>query len=152
MANQSPTTLIGNVTSDPELKFTAQGTAKLGFSIAVNHYWTDNDGEKKEDTSFFNVTCWRYVAEDTANVLEKGMGVIVHGRLDQRSYEDKEGQKRNAIELVADAVAIQTRSIESLERKRRSAGNDGAESKAGVKSPRKTVSSAKAAGSTDEPF
>lgn len=146
MANMSPTTLVGNVTNDPELKFTANGTAKLAFSIAVNHYWVDN-GEKKEDTSYFNVVAWRYVAEDTAAVLEKGMGVIVHGRLDQRTYEDKEGQKRNFVELVADAVAIQTRSIESLERKRRS--NDSAgEEKPRVSSPRKKAT----VGAEEEPF
>lgn len=143
MANQSPTTLIGNVTTDPELKYTAQGTPKLSFSIAVNHYWQDNEGEKKEDTSYFNITCWRYVAEDTANVLEKGMGVIVHGRLDQRTYEDKEGVKKNFVELVADAVALQTRSIESVTRKKRG-GTDGAAASK-VASPRK-------ASATEEPF
>jgi len=143
MANQSPTTLIGNVTTDPELKYTAQGTPKLSFSIAVNHYWQDSEGEKKEDTSYFNITCWRYVAEDTASVLEKGMGVIVHGRLDQRTYEDKEGVKKNFVELVADAVALQTRSLETVTRKKRGGADSAAAPK--VASPRK-------ASATEEPF
>ena len=146
MANMSPSTFVGNITSDPELKFTANGTAKLSFSVAVNHYWTEGQ-EKKEDTSFFNVVAWRALAEDTANVAEKGMGVIVQGRLDQRTYEDKEGNKRNYVELVADSIGIQTRSIESLERKRRSNNEDGAE-KPKVSSPRKKAS----VGAEDEPF
>lgn len=147
MANMSPSTFVGNITSDPELKFTANGTAKLSFSVAVNHYWTEGQ-EKKEDTSFFNVVAWRGLAEDTANVAEKGMGIIVQGRLDQRTYEDKEGNKRNYVELVADAIGVQTRSIESMERKRRSNNEDGASEKAKVASPRKKAT----VGAEDEPF
>ena len=119
--SQSQSTLIGNVTSDPELKFLANGQAKLTFSIAVNHYWTDQAGEKQEKASFFNVVAWRYTAEDAASILEKGIGVIVTGRLEQRSWEADDGTKRSAIELVADNIGIQARSIESFERKRRSA-------------------------------
>jgi single-strand DNA-binding protein len=119
--SQSQSTLIGNVTSDPELKFLANGQAKLTFSIAVNHYWTDQAGEKQEKASFFNVVAWRYTAEDAANILEKGIGLIVTGRLEQRSWEAEDGTKRSAIELVADNIGVQARSIESFERKRRSA-------------------------------
>jgi single-strand DNA-binding protein len=119
--SQSQSTMIGNVTSDPELKFLANGQAKLTFSIAVNHYWTDQAGEKQEKASFFNVIAWRYTAEDAASILEKGVGVIVTGRLEQRSWEAEDGTKRSAIELVADTIGIQARSIESFERKRRSA-------------------------------
>ena len=119
--SQSQSTMIGNVTSDPELKYLTNGQAKLTFSIAVNHYWTDQAGEKQEKASFFNVIAWRYTAEDAANILEKGVGVIVTGRLEQRSWEAEDGTKRSAIELVADTIGIQARSIESFERKRRSA-------------------------------
>lgn len=116
----SPTTLTGNLTQDPELKFTSTGAAKLSFSIACNHYWTDQSGEKQEKTSFFNVVAWRNLAEEAANVLEKGIRVIVTGRLEQRTYQDKEGQNRSVVELVADDVAISTRALESISRKRSS--------------------------------
>lgn len=142
----SETTLIGNVTSDPELKYTAQGAARLAFSIAVNHYWTDADGEKQERTSFFNVTAWRYLAEDAANVLEKGVGVIVQGRLEQRTWDDDEGNKRSTIDVLANNIGLQVRNIESFERKRRD-NNDGAAPKAAKKaaSPRQKALQ-------DEPF
>jgi len=138
------TTLIGNITNDPELKYTAQGAARLGFSIAVNHYWTDSDGEKQERTSFFNVTAWRYLAEDAANVLEKGVGVIVQGRLEQRTWEDDEGNKRSTIDVLANNIGLQVRSVESFERKRRGDGD-------GASSPRRAASPRKAA-PADEPF
>ena len=70
----SPTTFTGNLTSDPDLKFMDSGTAKLSFSVACNHYWTGKDGDREEKTSFFNCVAWRQLAEDAANVLEKGMG------------------------------------------------------------------------------
>ncbi len=82
---------------------------------------TDILNRRQEKASFFNVIAWRYTAEDSANILEKGVGVIVTGRLEQRSWEAEDGTKRSAIELVADTIGIQARSIESFERKRRSA-------------------------------
>jgi single-strand DNA-binding protein len=92
----------------------------LNFGVAINHYWTDASGEKQENTSFINVTAWRYLAEDSANVLEKGVGVIINGRLEQRSWDDKEsGQKRSVVEITADNIGLLTRSIESFVGKRR---------------------------------
>ena len=133
--SQSPTTIIGNVTDDPKLTFTGEGTPRLNFGVAINHYWTDASGEKQEKTSFINVTAWRYLAEDSANVLEKGVGVIINGRLEQRSWDDKEsGQKRSVVEITADNIGLLTRSIESFERKRRN-NEGGAPAKKAV-SPR----------------
>jgi single-strand DNA-binding protein len=126
--SQSPAVIIGNVVQDPELTFTTGGVAKLGFSVACNYGYTDASGEKVEKVSYFNVVAWRYLADDTANVIEKGMGVIVSGRLEQRSWEDKEGNKRSTVELVADNIGVQTRSIESLQRKVRQQKDDGAKS------------------------
>lgn len=121
-------TIIGNVTNDPELKYTGNGTALLRFTVASNHYWTDGDGEKKESTSFIECSAWRYIAEDAANVLEKGVGVMVVGRLEEQTWEDKEtGAKRSKIALVVDNVAVLARSIESFERKRRG-NNEGGSS------------------------
>lgn len=114
----SPCTIIGNVTSDPELKFMTSGAAKLEFSVASNHSWKDGDTWQQK-TSFFTCVAWRKTAEDLARVLEKGVGVVVTGRLEQRSWEDKEsGKKRSTVELVVDDGGILARSIETFERRR----------------------------------
>ena len=119
----SPVTLVGNLTADPELKFLPTGVGKLTFGIAVNHYWTDQDGEKQEKTSFFNITAWRNLAEESANVLTKGVKVVVTGRLEQRSWDDKEtGAKRSTVEVLADNIGLSVGNIESFVRKQRAEG------------------------------
>ena len=114
-------TVTGNITVEPELKFSANGNARLGFSVASNKRFQVN-GEWQEETSFFNVVAWRGIAEQAAAVLEKGMPVVVKGRLEQRSWETTEGEKRYNIEIVADAIAVNTFGIESLVRRRGGAG------------------------------
>tara|TARA_B100000902_G_C27319365_1_gene923337 strand:+ start:2546 stop:2980 length:435 start_codon:yes stop_codon:yes gene_type:complete len=107
----------GNVTADPELKFSSNGNARLVFSVASNRNFQVN-GEWQKETSFFNVVAWRKTAEDAAGVIEKGLPVIVTGRLEQRSWEDKEtGAKRSTVEVVADAVAVNVYAIEDLTRR-----------------------------------
>lgn len=115
--NTSPITIIGNLTADPELTFTTSGQAKLSFSVASSHVWYDADGNKQEKTSFFNVAAWRYLAENSARTLEKGIGVVVFGRLEQRTYEDKEGNNRSYIEVIAEDIGILTRSLEAVTRR-----------------------------------
>ena len=134
--NNSAFTGCGNVTQDPELSFTDSGIAKLKFSIACNRSYKKGD-EWVEETSFFNVVAWRKLAEDTADVLEKGVGVIVNGRLAQRSWDDKEGNKRSTVEVVAENVAIQTRSISDFTRKRGGDNAEGGSKRATAASPRK---------------
>jgi single-strand DNA-binding protein len=97
-------TVIGNITRDPELRFTnaGQGIATLG--IAVNRRFQRN-GQWEENTSFFNVTCWGQLGENVAQSLGKGSRVIVTGRLEQRSWETQDGEKRSVVEIVADEVA-----------------------------------------------
>lgn len=119
----SPITLTGNLTADPNLSFTSGGVAKLTFSVAVNHVWRDADGEQQKKTSFFDCVAWRQTAEFGADVLEKGIGTIVTGRLEQRSWEDKEtGANRSKVEVVVDDIAVSVRSIESLVRRKFSEG------------------------------
>jgi single-strand DNA-binding protein len=125
----TPTSLVGNLTSDPELKFTTNGKPQLTFSIAVNDNYTSATGEKVEKTSYFNIVAWGYLAENSANVLEKGMGVVVVGTLDQRSWDDKEtGQKRSTVEVKAMEVGIRTASLESVQRRKPSQQNDSTKS------------------------
>ena len=121
----SPAIIVGNLTADPKLTYTDGGAALLKFGIASNHYYRDKNDEKQEKTSFFDVTAWRYLAEDSANVLEKGVGVIVQGRLEQRSWEADDGTKRSKVELIADHIGILTRAIEDFTRKRRGQGGEG---------------------------
>lgn len=146
--NNSPITIVGNVTQDPVLTTLPSGQSKLGFSVAVNYNYT-KDGEKVEQTSFFDVEAWRWVAENSANVLEKGVGVVVVGRLNQRSWDDKEtGQKRYKTEILAEDIGILTRSIESFER-RKGQGSDKAA--ASSPAPKRTKPSAPQT-PEDEPF
>lgn len=105
MSQGNDVTLVGNVTRDPELRFTATGQATASFGLAVNRVWTDRQtNEKKEAVSFFDVVCWREMAENTSESITKGMRVIVTGRLEQRSWETPEGDKRSKVEVVADEI------------------------------------------------
>ena len=100
------TTLVGNITRDPELRFTPSGQATASFGLAVNRTWTDRASqERREQTSFFDVVAWGTLAENTAQSLHKGDRVVVAGRLDQRTWETTEGEKRSKVEVVADEVA-----------------------------------------------
>jgi single-strand DNA-binding protein len=96
-------TLVGNLTRDPELRFTNGGRAVTTFGLAVNRRWQQS-GEWQEQTSFFNVVAWGQLAENAASSLVRGSRVIVNGRLEQRQYETQDGEKRNVTEVVADEV------------------------------------------------
>ena len=96
-------TLVGNLTRDPELRFTATGRGVASFGIAVGRRYQVN-GEWKEDTSYFNVTAWGQLGENASATLSKGMRCVVSGRLEQREYTNREGEKRSAIEVVADEI------------------------------------------------
>jgi single-strand DNA-binding protein len=115
-------TVIGNLTREPELRFTNTGQAQANLGLAVNRRWQNRQsGEWEERTSFFNVVAWGDLAENVAHSLPKGCRVIVTGRLEQRSWETQEGEKRSVIEVVADEVAPSLRwataKVERNERK-----------------------------------
>lgn len=97
-------TLIGNLVEDPELRFTPSGVPMAKIRMAVNRRWRDNNGDWQEDTSFFGGTLWRDQAETAAESLAKGMRVIVTGRLEQRSWETQEGDKRSIVEVAIDEI------------------------------------------------
>ena len=96
-------TLVGNLTRDPELRFTTGGRGVASFGIAVGRRYQVN-GEWQEQTSYFNITAWGQLGENAAATLAKGSRVIVTGRLEQREYTTREGDKRTAIEVVADEL------------------------------------------------
>lgn len=104
MANLNKVFLMGNLTRDPELRHTTQGTAVASFSIAVNRSYKGSDGDWKKEVSFFNIVAWGKAGENCAKYLAKGKPIFVEGRLQNRSYETNDGQKRTVTEIVADNV------------------------------------------------
>ena len=96
-------TLVGTLGRDPELRFTQGGQAVVSFSIAVTRKWKNHAGEQQEQTSWFDISAWQSLAENAAASLTKGSRVIVTGRLETREWE-KDGQKRTAVQVVADAI------------------------------------------------
>ncbi len=105
MAFDNTVTVIGNVTRDPELRYLQSGTALATFGVAWNNRYKDRNGDQVEDTSFFDVTCWRDLADNVSESISKGDRVVVYGRLEQRSWETDQGDKRSKVEIVADEVA-----------------------------------------------
>jgi single-strand DNA-binding protein len=98
-------TFIGNLTDDPELRFTQGGTPVASFRVASNRRWNDRDGQQQEETTFLNVNAWRDLAENAGESLAKGDRVIVIGRVRVRSYENREGQTVWVTEIEADEIA-----------------------------------------------
>jgi single-strand DNA-binding protein len=96
--------LIGNLTKDPELRYAPSGTAVANLRVAVNHQYTNSQGEKVEEASFFNIVVWGRQAETCCEYLKKGRAVFVEGRLRSRSWETPEGQKRSTVEVIANRV------------------------------------------------
>ena len=118
-------TLVGNLTRDPELRFTTGGRGVASFGIAVSRRYQVN-GEWQEQTSYFNIVAWGQLGENAASSLTKGMRVVVSGRLEQREYQNREGEKRTAIEINADEVGPSLRwATASIERNPRTDGNGG---------------------------
>lgn len=106
MSNGNHVSIVGNITRDPELRFTPSGQATASFGVAVNRRWQNRQNQEWEEaTSFFDVVCWGQLAENAAQSLAKGTRVLVSGRLDQRSWETAEREKRSKIEITADEVA-----------------------------------------------
>ncbi len=105
MAFDNTVTVIGNVTRDPELRYLPSGTALVTFGVAWNNRYKDRNGQQVEDTSFFDVTCWRELADNVSESISKGDRVIIYGKLEQRSWETQDGEKRSKVEIVADEVA-----------------------------------------------
>ncbi len=101
MGFDNTVTVVGNVTRDPELRFTQGGMAVVNFGVAWNK--RRNDGE--DEVSFFDVTCFRQLAENVADSVTKGARVVIYGTLSQRSWENQQGERRSKVEILADDVA-----------------------------------------------
>jgi single-strand DNA-binding protein len=105
MATVNKVLLIGNLTRDPELRYTPQGSAVCEFALALNHSYTNKQsGQKVEEVSFIDVVAWARTAEICAEYLKKGRQVFVEGRLKQDRWESPEGKKMNKIRVIAENV------------------------------------------------
>ena len=126
MANGNSVTLVGNITRDPELRFTPSGQATASFGLAVNRRWQNRQTQEWEEAvSFFDVVCWREMAENAAESLQRGTRIVVMGRLEQRSWETQEGEKRSKIEVIADEIGPSLRwaTVEITKNERREGGD-----------------------------
>ncbi|MBA3287521.1 MAG: single-stranded DNA-binding protein [Acidimicrobiia bacterium] len=134
MADNS-VTLVGNVTRDPELRYTSGGRGVASFGLAVNRRYQVN-GEWQEQTSFFNVVAWGTLGENAVHSVVKGTRIIVAGRLEQRSWETQEGEKRSVVEVVADELGPSLRwataNIEKTSRSTPDGGGGGGSSSEGA--------------------
>ena len=104
MANFNKVLLIGNLTKDPELRYTPQGAAVVNLRLAVNRRFRDKNQELKEETCFVTAVVWNKMAETCNQYLHKGSPVFIEGRLQSRSWEDNSGQKRYVIEVRAERI------------------------------------------------
>lgn len=94
--------IVGNLTRDPEMRYTPNGQAVTSFSVATNRRWKDKDGNAQEQTEFHNIVAWGKLAEFTSQFLHKGNRVYVEGRLQTRNWEGQDGNKRNRTEIVCE--------------------------------------------------
>ena len=138
MPNVNTIVLVGNVTKDPELRFTPSGQPTASFGLAVNRSWQNRQTQEWEEaTSFFDIVCWRDLAENVSESLRRGARVIVTGRLEQRSWETKDGDKRSKFEVVADELGPSLRwaSAEIKKNERKTPGDSGGGRPAGAPAP-----------------
>lgn len=98
--------LVGNLGKDPELRYTAAGTAVATFSLATTERYKDRDGAQQEKTEWHNVVAWRQLAEICGKYLHKGKQVYIEGKIQTRSYDDRDGNKRYITEIVADQMQM----------------------------------------------
>ena len=107
MANLNKVQLIGNVTRDPEIKYTPKGSAVTDLGLAINRFYSTDNGEKREETTFVDVTLWGRQAEIAGEYCKKGRSVYIEGRLQLDSWEDKtSGQKRNKLRVVGEVMQL----------------------------------------------
>ena len=126
MATDNQVILVGNLTDDPELRFTPNGAAVANFRLAVTPRVREGDSWKDGETSFFRINVWRQMAENVAESMTKGSRAVVVGRLRTRSWETPEGEKRSVTEVEADEVAPSLKfATAKVERSSRGGGGSG---------------------------
>lgn len=144
------TILIGNVTREPELRYTSSGQAVANFGIAVNKRWQNRQTQEwEEKVSFFDVVCWRELAENVSESLPRGARVVVTGELEQRSWETQDNEKRSKIEVKADEVGPSLRWATAQIKKNE---RNGPQENGSAKSAAKTSTGDSGWGQDEEPY
>ncbi|OGC92007.1 MAG: single-stranded DNA-binding protein [candidate division Zixibacteria bacterium RBG_16_48_11] len=136
MAGVNKVILVGNLGKDPELRYTPSGQAVATFSLATNRKWKDKDGQMQDQTDWHNIVAWGRQAEIAKEYLKKGSPLFVEGRIQYRTYNDRDGNKRFITEIVAQSVQM--------------LGRKGAES--APEMPEETVAEAPPSGDEEVPF
>ncbi len=114
MANVNKVILIGNLTRDPEVKYTPKGSAVSELGLAINRYYSTDSGERREETTFVDVTLWGKQAELAGEYLKKGRSVYIEGRLQLDTWDDKQsGQKRSKLRVVGETIQFLDRKSQS---------------------------------------
>lgn len=106
MASVNKVILIGNLGRDPELRYTPSGTAVANFTVATNETWKDKDGAKQEHTEWHRVVAWGKLAEIAGEYLRKGRQVYIEGSIRSRTFKDKDGNEKTAVEIRADTMVM----------------------------------------------
>jgi single-strand DNA-binding protein len=116
--------IIGNLGRDPEMRYTPSGKPVTTFSVATSRTWNTSDGEKREETEWFNVVAWSSLAEICKQYLTKGQQVYIEGRLQTRHWDDQEGNKHTSVEIVANEMIILSERRETGETSAESDSNE----------------------------
>lgn len=157
MAGETIITVVGNLTADPELRFTPSGAAVANFTVASTPRTFDRQSQEWKDGEalFLRCSAWRQLAENVAESLSRGSRVLVQGRLTQRSWEDKDGQKRTVVEMEADEVGpslrYATASVTKAQRSDSGYGGGGGGGRSGGGGQQQADPWATAGAATDEP-
>ena len=106
MASVNKVILLGNLGADPEIRYTPSGTAVANFNLATREQWTNKDGEKEERTEWHRIVAWARLGEICGEYLHKGKQVYIEGRLQTRSWEDRDGNKRYTTEIIAQTMQM----------------------------------------------
>lgn len=150
MGFDNTVTVVGNVTRDPELRFTQGGMAVANFGVA----WNKKKQDGEDEVSFFDVSCFRQLAENVAESITKGARVVIYGTLSQRSWENQEGERRSKVEIIADDVApsLKWASAEITRNEFKGGGAGGGASQGGGAQPRAVSNEPPAYDMDEEPF
>lgn len=159
MSSENFTSVTGNVTRDPELRYTKNGAAVVNFGLAYNHRRFNKQTDAwDEEVSFFDVTAWYDLAENVAETISKGMRVTASGRLNQSSWENAEGEKRSKVEIVADDVAPSLRwataEVTKVDRREGASSGGSSSGRSGESAPKSTgrSGSGRPSYADEEPF
>lgn len=149
----STVTIVGNATRDPELRYLPSGATVASFGVAVNRRWQNKQTQEwEEQVSFFDVKCWAGMAENVVESIQRGTRVVVTGRLEQRSWETDNGDKRSAVEIVADEIAPSLRWATAQVQKIERSGSGGSGGGGGYQQPASGNQGGAPYDGLDEPF